>query len=302
MLSDRSYMRDEAHGGRTSVLTWLLCAIAACFILQNCVTHLLTNRLEYVEAWAGLTVPQVFHAAQPGWSIALWVVHLFTYGFIHPQANLLNLLFIGLSLYFLGRDLLPILGSKAFLGLYFATLIAGGIFWTAAHWRHPAMLMGAAPAVAGLLAVYALLFPDQEITLLILFIPVTVKPKYVALTVLAADIFLCVFYELLGSEPPFALNPSAHLGGMAAGWVYWKFFHDGGWRSARPAIELPKWIKRSPPASVPAAPLPVNAGSRENLRAEVDRILDKINSQGFGALTADEKRLLDEAKDSLSRR
>jgi hypothetical protein len=54
----------------------------------------------------------------------------------------------------------------------------------------------------------------------------------------------------------------------------------------------------------PAAPAAyqVNLGSREDLRAEVDRILDKINSQGFGALTADEKRLLDEAKDLLSRR
>jgi hypothetical protein len=37
------------------------------------------------------------------------------------------------------------------------------------------------------------------------------------------------------------------------------------------------------------------------LRAEVDRILDKINSEGFGALTAEEKRLLDEARDLLSR-
>jgi len=33
----------------------------------------------------------------------------------------------------------------------------------------------------------------------------------------------------------------------------------------------------------------------------VDRILDKINSHGFGALTVAEKRVLDEAKDLLSR-
>ena len=53
------------------------------------------------------------------------------------------------------------------------------------------------------------------------------------------------------------------------------------------------------PASVSDAPLP--STSREDIRAQVDRILDKINSQGFGALTPDEKRLLDEAKDLLSR-
>jgi hypothetical protein len=46
----------------------------------------------------------------------------------------------------------------------------------------------------------------------------------------------------------------------------------------------------------------VNLSPRADLRAEVDRILDKINSQGFGALTEEEKRRLDEAKDLLSRR
>jgi len=33
----------------------------------------------------------------------------------------------------------------------------------------------------------------------------------------------------------------------------------------------------------------------------VDRILDKINSKGFGALTPEEKRLLDDAREQLSR-
>jgi hypothetical protein len=45
----------------------------------------------------------------------------------------------------------------------------------------------------------------------------------------------------------------------------------------------------------------VNLTNRNDLRVEVDRILDKINSEGFGALTPEEKRLLDEARDLLSR-
>jgi hypothetical protein len=40
--------------------------------------------------------------------------------------------------------------------------------------------------------------------------------------------------------------------------------------------------------------------SRADLRAEVDRILDKINSEGFASLSADEKRRLDEARALLS--
>jgi hypothetical protein len=34
----------------------------------------------------------------------------------------------------------------------------------------------------------------------------------------------------------------------------------------------------------------------------VDRILDKINERGFGSLTADEKRVLDEAREVLGPR
>ena len=38
---------------------------------------------------------------------------------------------------------------------------------------------------------------------------------------------------------------------------------------------------------------------RDDLQREVDRILDKINEKGFGALTSEEKHTLDEAKDVL---
>ena len=55
-------------------------------------------------------------------------------------------------------------------------------------------------------------------------------------------------------------------------------------------------------AAAPPPDLPNPATRQEDLRAEVDRILDKINSDGFGALTTGERRVLDEAKNLLSRR
>ena len=106
----------------------------------------------------------------------------------------------------------------------------------------------------------------------------------------------------MGAPSPFGFAHSAHLGGMAAGWLYFRFVHDHDWRGSRPNLELPQWLKRPLRPTPPPPPEPVTIGSREHLKAEVDRILDKINSQGFGALTADEKRLLDEARDLLSRR
>jgi len=49
--------------------------------------------------------------------------------------------------------------------------------------------------------------------------------------------------------------------------------------------------------------LPVDfaPASNQDLRAEVDRILDKINTSGLASLTATEKRLLDEAKNLSAR-
>jgi hypothetical protein len=65
-------------------------------------------------------------------------------------------------------------------------------------------------------------------------------------------------------------------------------------------LELPAWLKRKK-SEKRTTSYKVNITPHGDLKTEVDRILDKINSAGFGALTDEEKRLLDEAKDLLSR-
>jgi membrane associated rhomboid family serine protease len=295
MLYDRPYMKDRYSAGRTSVLGWLIAAIVAGFVLQNVFTRLF-NAGDVVERVAGLT-PSGLRAGQ------VWT--LFTYSLLHSPSNLLHILGNIIGLYFLGRALLPLLGARRFLWLYAGAVGAGGAFWLAVNWHTGGVLLGASAGVSALLVVFACFYPDQEMTFLLFFIlPVTLKPKYLALGCLAIDLAGCVFYEILGAPSPFGFAHSAHLGGMAAGWVYFRYIHDADWSTGRKAIEFPRWMKRAsrPAAALPAAGAGVAAASRDALRAEVDRILDKINSQGFGALTADEKRVLDEARDLLSRR
>jgi hypothetical protein len=48
-------------------------------------------------------------------------------------------------------------------------------------------------------------------------------------------------------------------------------------------------------------PFKLNLSNRAALRQEVDRILDKITQEGFGALTDEERSILDQAKDLLSK-
>ena len=283
-------MRDARQNGETSVLAWLIGMIVAGFVLQNVFTRVFQQGYE-LEGFFALSP-----AALRAWH--LWTP--LTYSFLHAPDNLLHILGNLLALFFLGRALLPVLGARKFLWLYGTACVVGGLAWAAVHWRSGGLLLGASAGVASLLIVFACLYPDREMTFLLFFVvPVTVKPKYVALACVSIDVFGCIFYEIVRAAAPFTLAHSAHLGGMAVGWLYHRLVHEG-WRPRfRQEVELPRWAKR-PRAAAPK--YEVDVGKPGDLRAEVDRILDKINSRGFGALTPEEKRLLDEARDLLSRR
>lgn len=301
MLSDRHYMRDSyepARSGGSSVMTWLLSGIIAGFVLQNVFLRWF-NAGSFFDGYFALSP----YAVATG---KVWT--LLTYGFLHDPRNLLHILANVLAIYFLGRELIPVLGARRFLGAYASMLLTGGLLWLAANWHTPGIVLGASAAACGLLIIYAGFYPNRPITFLLFFIlPVTLKPKHVAITLLLLDLAGFAFYEVLGAASPFGVAHSAHLGGMLAGWVYFRYVHDRAW----PDTWRLSWPRRRSRAGSRAveADFPAEAPdesnlptSSRNLRAEVDRILDKINSEGFGALTPEEKRLLDNAKDLLSRR
>ena len=107
---------------------------------------------------------------------------LFTYSFLHAPDNLLHILGNVLALYFLGRELLPLLGKGRFLGLYASAVILGGAAWSAVNWHSGGLLLGASAGVAAFLILFACFYPNQEMTFLLFFVfPVTLKPKYLGL-------------------------------------------------------------------------------------------------------------------------
>jgi membrane associated rhomboid family serine protease len=295
MLSDRAYMRDDYHQPKTSVLVWLIVAIVAGFLLQTIFLRWFGVGREFTNLFA-LTIGGL----QSG---KVWT--LLTYSFLHSPANLMHIVGNLLGLYFLGRELLPIMGERRFLGFYATAVLTGGLLWTATNWNSGGVALGASAGVSGLLIIFACLYPNRQITFLLFFVlPVTLKPKYVAWVLLGLDLCGFVFYEVMGAASPFGFAHSAHLGGMFAGWIYFRYVHEGQWRLKRRSanFELPKWARRKTQTAAESPRYQVNISSRSDLKAEVDRILDKINSQGFGSLTDEEKRVLDSAKDMLSRR
>lgn len=297
MLSDRSYMQRDYPRPTTNAVTWLISAMVAVFVLQFVFLRWFNLGGNFQNGLA-LTVEGV--KSGKVWSIL-------TYGFLHSTGNLLHIVGNLLGLYFVGRVLEPLLGSRRFLWLFGGAVVTGAAMWLATHWQlGGAYAIGASSGVIGLFVVFSSFYPNQPITFLLFFVvPVTLKPKYVAVALLVVELFGFVFYEVMQAASPFGSGVafSAHLGGMLAGWIYFRYIHQANWRLAKATgeEELPRWRRKQPKVIAPP-PVQLDVTRREDVRAEVDRILDKINSDGFGALTTEEKRLLDDARDLLSRR
>jgi membrane associated rhomboid family serine protease len=303
MLSDRPYMRGDYQREKTSALTWLISAMIAGFLLQLVLgSNWFGGSTDRLESVLGLTVPGL----ERGW---FWT--LVTHAFLHSPGFIFHLVVNSLVLYLLGRELLPILGMRRFLGLFAAATIVGGLAWTAVHWRAgTGQLIGATAAIDALFIVYACFFPNQQMRFLLFFVvPVTIKPKHIAYSLVAFDLIGFLAYEIAGARLPFdaAIASSAHLGGMLTGLVYYRYVHQARWFNPedRAEVEPPRWMKRVKKAPSATATYEVNLAppppAPADIRAEVDRILDKINSHGFNALSSEEKRVLDEAKHLLSR-
>ncbi len=286
-------MRDDYQRERTSFLVWLLAAIVAGFIVQN-----------VFAVWIGSNSFERMLALSAGGLRQGQVWTLLTYPLLH--GGILHLLLVGLGIYFLGREVVTHLGERRMLWLTLGAVALGGLAWFALHFNRPGVVMGATPILLCYLTVFACLFPNREISFLVFFIiPITTRPKYILWVALAIDALGLLFSELPGGRMQTSVAHSAHLGAMLAGWLYYRFAQDADWMAMRgsAALRLPRWMTRRKQAPAAATPvMPVATGSREDIRAEVDRILDKINSQGFAALTPEEKRVLDDAKDLLSRR
>lgn len=244
--------------------------------------------------------------------LRVWTI--LSYGFLHSTQGFFHILGNMLGLFFIGRILEEIIGRERFLGLYLVSIVAGGAVYLLFHFNDPPVfvlagedvfipMVGASAAVISLLTVFCLLRPEQPVTLLLFFIlPLTLKPKWILRGTLAITVGGLLFFELQGTT---VVAHSAHLGGLAAGFLYVKLVHGrhsvfGSGSGSRPVMELPDWFKRkSKRPVVREISYTVNRTDRDTVQKEVDRILDKINHSGFASLSDAEKRTLDEAKDLL---
>jgi membrane associated rhomboid family serine protease len=296
MLSDRSYMRAPSTERGTSAHVWLISSVIAGYVLQLF--------FQFLQARPG---PDLFQrVALSGFSLRefrLWT--LLTHGWVHDTHNILQIIMVVAGLILLGGELIKSIGPRAFLILYGASIVTGGLFWSVIHWQTGGVLAGATAGICGLLAYFAWLKPEIELRfLLFFFIPVAIRPKIFVMALAGVSLGASIFYEIYGAVAPFAYAPSSHFGGLFAGWLYFNLSQGGLGYFFRSRGSNPSSLSNHSQGVKTAEPTllttPTSSKQREHLRAEVDRILDKINSTGLNSLTRDEKEKLNQAKNLRS--
>ena len=137
---------------------------------------------------------------------------------------------------------------------------------------------------------FCLLRPNQPISLLLFFIlPITVKPKWILWGTLALEVYGLLQTEIHSFG---GIAHSAHLGGMFCG-LFFTYRNPGESNSLYVKFSHSSTFAKQ---KLPKSKYKVNFSKNETIREETDRILDKINSKGFGSLTIEEKETLEKAK------
>jgi rhomboid family protein len=231
-----------------------------------------------------------------------------TYMFVHGW--LAHLAFNMFTLWMFGPRLEHLWGTRSFVQFYMWCGL-GGAFAHLLFAQHTSVV-GASGAISGVLVAYALRWPDEEVYV---FGVIPMKSRWL----IAAMIGMNIIFAL---SPNSGIDWTAHVGGMAFGWIFLKLSSLGGlsrvrgWVSALPeeSEDMPRAVPRNRSMrdqtrgvdevvsrsnavvlreSKALQHMPRQESPKEHA-ARVNRVLDKISQHGMNSLTKEERKLLEE--------
>jgi membrane associated rhomboid family serine protease len=197
---------QSGFGMMTPGVKNLLLANIGVFILQMFAPGLDRVMIEYFGLVPVLALQHLF----------IW--QFVTYMFLH--GGLGHIFFNMFALWMFGVELERTWGTREFLKFYFLTGIAAGLSTALFSWGSNIPTIGASGAIYGILAAYALFFPDRYVYLYLLF---PIKMKYLAI-ILGVLEFIAA-----RNQAQSGIAHVAHLGGMVVGYFYlrYKYRHWG---------------------------------------------------------------------------
>ena len=208
------------------------------------------------------------------WS-SLMIWQPITYLFLH--GGFIHLVFNMFVLWMFGKDLEHNWGFIPFLKYYFLCGIGSGIATSILGWNSFTPVIGASGAVYGLLLAYGLTYPERLVYLYGIF-PIKVKFMIIGMGIIA-------FFASMTSTNS-TVSHITHISGMAVGLIYLQ--------SRINFKHLKLWLLKRKVHS-----LNVKNTKHENLnyqlRKKVDKILEKLNTDGWEGLTDHEQKVLHKA-------
>src|SRR5918996_4382139 len=214
-----------------------------------------------------------------------------SYMFVH--AGLLHLVANMLMLYVFGTGVERRMGSRNFILYYLFCGVGAAVFaLLLANVMPVGAFVGASGAVLGVAVAFAVFWPDAE--LIVFPIPVPIKARTLVIGLLALDV--------IGSQlwPNDGIAHIAHVGGALFGYLFFRVQSLSHRRPAQPARAVERVVmvqsgSAEPEHRTPVTPMrPRRRVDADPVAAEVDRVLDKISEKGIASLTPAERRFLDE--------
>ena len=214
-----------------------------------------------------------------------------SYMFVH--AGLLHLFTNMLMLYVFGTAVESRMGSRNFIVYYLYCGVGAAVFsLLLAGFMPVGAFIGASGAVLGVAVAFAYFWPDAE--LIVFPIPVPIKARTLVIGLVALDLIASRLW------PNDGIAHLAHLGGALFGYLFFRVQS----LSRRSPAQPPRSVERvvmvqsgsaEPEQRTPVTPMrPRRRIESDPVAAEVDRVLDKISEKGISSLTPAERRFLDE--------
>jgi len=244
----------------TPVVKKILIANVAVFVLRA----FTRPNNDFLGEWFAMWVPGVLHGQ-------VW--RLIGYQYLHSMSSLMHLFFNMLGLYFLGVHLERLWGGRKFFFFYTMSGLLGGIFYTLLvliNWLPSGVLVGASGCVLGCLGACAVLFPSMQ--LIIFVFPVPIR--------MAATLGVALYLLNLIGRGGNAGGDAAHLAGLAYG-VLWPLYGQRYFQQFRTKQTQGAWARK--------------VQRQADGEKRVDEILDKIQREGMGSLSRQEKKVLEQA-------
>ena len=290
MIESRDYMREPEYrpnANRWKTATGILLIVnVAVFICQSLMSEFAKD--VPVDHYLGLSIAGLVKG---------YVWQFLTFQFLH--GSLIHLLLNSLGLFTFGYAVEQFLGVRRFVLLYLISGVVGGfihclggLIWPT-HFGvvvdvfrqlHYIPMVGASAGLFGLIAAFALMFPERDLTIYLFFVfPVTVSAK----VLLGVSAGISVLGVLIDKSN---VAHGAHAGGMLGGWLMLRYF------ARRPIYETPeadeKKISPTKAARIEAA----------SLAEQVDTILEKVHKKGIHSLTDAERNTLEIQRKKLEKR